>query len=800
MPNPTPTTAPGSPPRARHYRSGAYRIDLEARILQLHRQEVAVEAKVFDLIALLVEHAERALDKREISDHLWGNRPVTDAALSQLLRKARRVLGDSGDTQRMIRTVHGRGLQWVAPLEAYADPHAPAEEHAAGTANGPSTVLANASTGSRQRRFPLWSGAAALLVAGVLVAAVWWLSTGPPTSACTIRLAITPTNDQTGEPELAWVRRGLPGLISGLISRQHGTEIVTTDDQPAFGIGGDAGSERQRLAWRDALGATHVLNSELRRLGPLYELEVHLSSLAGGNDYSDVLRGDNPSVLAADAAARTQARLRPRDVGERFDITINDPFVAEVYARGLDAQIRGDHASARKYFEICLDHDPRLLQPRLQLAISEGVSGHLDASQAQALRVAEKALARNDAELHARALRQLARLEHQRGNVEGAARQLDAAMSGMPAVGHDMLRIDLLVARGVIANEQGRSQPADDDFRRALTLALSIGDRRREALALLNLAVVEVDRGDTEATIATLRSGLGAARSAGDGALEMSALLNLAGAENNAGRPLDAIVLLKQNAVLAIRRSDPAMHLFTLIGLARITGAFDHFADAQAYADAALRIAIAGDNALWQAEARWALASLAERQGHWRDANSELDQAFALLSDGGMNRIAMQVAADMANLASRQGDLRRVERAASLSRELIDHSGDSKPRLAAFLPLINAQIRYLRGERQAAVGDLERLLTERGSARDAMTSAVHRQLARWRLELRQAAGIVDQPAWREWLRHQPDATALYIDALRAADRKGEADAEQARLEALRRSPELAFDAGLLPQP
>lgn len=765
-----------------------------------------MEAKVFDLIALLIEHADRALDKREINDHIWPNRPVTDAALSQLLRKARRALGDSGDTQKAIRTVHGRGLQWVAPREATPEPAAttppapPVPAPATTPTDAGSTALSPTTPekGPALRGRPGWQHAAAALAIALAAVSAWWFLAASQPPAGAIRLAITPTDDRTGETELAWVRRGLPGLIAGLISRQDNTEVSTTDDLALPPPIAETGGEPQRRAWRDALGATHLLSSELRRLGPLYELEVRLLPLAGGPGYRDVLRGDNPSALAADVAARTQVRLHRRDGGERADAGISDPFVAEVYARGVDAQGRGDHASARKYFEICLDHYPGLLQPRLQLAIAEGVAGRLEASQAQAQRLAEEALARGETELHARALRQLARIEHQRGNAEAAARQLDAAMARLPATGHDLLRIDLLVARGVIANEQGRWQPAHDDFNDALTQARAIGDRRREALALLNLAVVEVDRGDTEAIVATLRAGLDAARSAGDGALEMSALLNLAGAENNAGRPLHALTLLRQSAQQALGRSDPAMYLFSLIGLTRITGAFDRFQDAQAYADAALRIARDSGNPLWQAEALWAQASLAGRQGDWQAATTGLDQAFALLSGGGMSRIAVQVAAEMADIATRRNDLAGAEHAAQSSRTLIAANHAPAQRLDAFLPLIDAQVRYLRGEQQDAIDDLRQQLAQQGQARDPMTAVAHRQLARWLLDHGQAADLVEQPIWTDWLRHQPDVALLYIEALRAVGRNDQADDEQARLTALTRSPELALDASLLP--
>src|SRR5690606_20389371 len=98
------------------FRTGDILIDLDAREIRRAGSRVEIEAKAFDLIALLLRERECAVGKRELNAALWGDRPVTDAALSQQLRKARRALGDDGGAQRMIRTVHGRGLRWVAPV------------------------------------------------------------------------------------------------------------------------------------------------------------------------------------------------------------------------------------------------------------------------------------------------------------------------------------------------------------------------------------------------------------------------------------------------------------------------------------------------------------------------------------------------------------------------------------------------------------------------------------------------------------------------------------------------------------
>ncbi|GGK76250.1 transcriptional regulator [Mangrovihabitans endophyticus] len=53
---------------------------------------------------------------------IWPGRFVGEAALSSALSLARRAIGDTGGRQRIIRTVHRLGYQFVAPVAAVADP------------------------------------------------------------------------------------------------------------------------------------------------------------------------------------------------------------------------------------------------------------------------------------------------------------------------------------------------------------------------------------------------------------------------------------------------------------------------------------------------------------------------------------------------------------------------------------------------------------------------------------------------------------------------------------------------------
>ena len=80
---------------------------------------MSVEPLVFDLLVYLIEHKDRVVSREELLDTLWKDKVVTDAALGARLKDARKTVGDSGSKQNVIKTVHGRGYQFVADVESF---------------------------------------------------------------------------------------------------------------------------------------------------------------------------------------------------------------------------------------------------------------------------------------------------------------------------------------------------------------------------------------------------------------------------------------------------------------------------------------------------------------------------------------------------------------------------------------------------------------------------------------------------------------------------------------------------------
>jgi pimeloyl-ACP methyl ester carboxylesterase/DNA-binding winged helix-turn-helix (wHTH) protein len=97
-------------------------LDTEAYELRRGGAVVPVEPQVFDVLVHLISHRHRVVAKTELLDAVWGDRFVSESALSSRIKSARRAVGDDGRAQRLVRTVHGRGYRFVGDVDAEPAP------------------------------------------------------------------------------------------------------------------------------------------------------------------------------------------------------------------------------------------------------------------------------------------------------------------------------------------------------------------------------------------------------------------------------------------------------------------------------------------------------------------------------------------------------------------------------------------------------------------------------------------------------------------------------------------------------
>lgn len=91
-------------------------LDVELRELRRSGEPISLEPQVFDVLAHLIRNRDRVVTKDELLNSVWDGRIVSDSTLTSRITAARRALGDSGQAQRMIRTVSRKGFRFVGEV------------------------------------------------------------------------------------------------------------------------------------------------------------------------------------------------------------------------------------------------------------------------------------------------------------------------------------------------------------------------------------------------------------------------------------------------------------------------------------------------------------------------------------------------------------------------------------------------------------------------------------------------------------------------------------------------------------
>jgi len=176
----------------KQFEFGPFLLNEDAIRLTKDGQEIELEPQVFDALLLLVKNNQRVVTKEEMLNELWQGRPLTDHVITRIIYELRKVLGDKSSEQPYIRTVRGKGYQFVYPV-VYPD-----QSNQAGTDGDD---LPEKKQGFKQTL--VWSTVAVLLVILVWLIAENDQPTGPVTRAVHPIITVLPIDVQELSDEVA---------------------------------------------------------------------------------------------------------------------------------------------------------------------------------------------------------------------------------------------------------------------------------------------------------------------------------------------------------------------------------------------------------------------------------------------------------------------------------------------------------------------------------------------------------------------------------------------------------------------
>jgi DNA-binding winged helix-turn-helix (wHTH) protein len=91
-------------------------LDTDRRELRCGSEAIAIEPQVFDLLVYLLKNRDRVVSKDDLLSSIWGGRIVSDSTLTSRINAARKAVGDSGEEQKLIRTIARKGFRFVGDV------------------------------------------------------------------------------------------------------------------------------------------------------------------------------------------------------------------------------------------------------------------------------------------------------------------------------------------------------------------------------------------------------------------------------------------------------------------------------------------------------------------------------------------------------------------------------------------------------------------------------------------------------------------------------------------------------------
>jgi len=91
-------------------------LDSDRRELAHGSEAIEIGPQVFDLLLHLVTNREHVVTKDNLIEVVWGGRIVSESTLTSHINAVRKAIGDTGEEQRLVRTISRKGYRFVGQV------------------------------------------------------------------------------------------------------------------------------------------------------------------------------------------------------------------------------------------------------------------------------------------------------------------------------------------------------------------------------------------------------------------------------------------------------------------------------------------------------------------------------------------------------------------------------------------------------------------------------------------------------------------------------------------------------------
>jgi TolB-like protein len=315
-----------------------YCLDVARQELRCRSEVVPVEPRVFDLLLHLIRNREHVVSKDQLIATVWNGRIVSESALSSGITAARHAVGDSGEQQRLIRTVARKGFRFVGDIKEQSAP-----DEAVDTKSG---SLPNH---DRKNGKPPADGVVNMISALAL----------PDKPS----IAVLPFQNMSGDPEQEYFADGVVEDITAALSRMRWLFVIARNSSFTYkGRAVDVKQVGAELGVRYVLqGGVRKANNRIRIAGQLIDASngAHLWAERFDGTIEDIF--DLQDQMSASIVGSIAPKLEQAEIERAKRKPTESLDAYDCFLRGMSAfyqRTKEANAEALRLYYKAIDLDP----------------------------------------------------------------------------------------------------------------------------------------------------------------------------------------------------------------------------------------------------------------------------------------------------------------------------------------------------------------------------------------------------------------------------------------------------------
>ena len=349
---------------------GPFRVDASRRLLLREGNPVPLTPKAFEILMVLLQNANRVVDKDELMRLVWPGTVVEENNLTRNVSTLRKALEEGPSDRRYIVTVPGRGYQFAAETAISApEPELLFERHARAeveieeetTEAAPIPVPKFKTTASH---IGLLIGLSALVL--TLSLAIFYIAqhrSAPAAITAAESIAVLPFDTASPDANLEYLADGITEGTIDQLSRSPNLKVISFGSVLPY-----RGRQVSPQEIGRALGVRRIMVGKVvfqhERISVLAEL---INTADGTHIWGEQYNRKLEDIINVqeDIASEIAAKLQIRGIEEQqkaFRKRYTDDFDAyKLYIRGRYYWNKRDVPNLQRglsYFQQAIDHDP----------------------------------------------------------------------------------------------------------------------------------------------------------------------------------------------------------------------------------------------------------------------------------------------------------------------------------------------------------------------------------------------------------------------------------------------------------